>query len=64
MKVITINLPEKYLKAIQVLKNTGRYQSRSDFIRVALKDFLLKELKMYNDLKKENFLISIKKGGI
>ena len=55
MKIITINLPEKYLSAIQALNEMGIYPSRSEAIRIALKDFLTDELKMYNDLEDESF---------
>ncbi|MHA1932349.1 MAG: CopG family ribbon-helix-helix protein [Promethearchaeota archaeon] len=55
MKIITINLPEKYLQAIQILNDMGFLPSRSEAIRMALHDFLAKELKMYNDLDDESF---------
>jgi len=55
MKIITINLPEKYLAAIQTLNDLGIYPSRSEAIRIALRDFLKDELKMYNDLEEESF---------
>ncbi|MBD3253754.1 MAG: ribbon-helix-helix protein, CopG family [Candidatus Lokiarchaeota archaeon] len=55
MKIITINLPEKYLSAIQILNELGIYPSRSEAIRIALRDFLSKELKMYEELEDENF---------
>jgi Arc/MetJ-type ribon-helix-helix transcriptional regulator len=60
MKIITINLPEKYLQAIQILNDMGIYPSRSEAIRIALRDFLSKELKMYNDLEDESFKILIR----
>ncbi len=50
MQIITINLPEKYLVAIQVLNDKGLYPSRSEAIRVALREFLADELKLYQDL--------------
>ena len=55
MKIITINLPEKYLEAIQILNDLGVYPSRSETIRIALKDFLKDELEMYQDLEGETF---------
>ncbi|TFF97550.1 MAG: ribbon-helix-helix protein, CopG family [Promethearchaeota archaeon] len=55
MKIITINLPEKYLDAIQVLNDMGKYASRSKAIRTALKDFLEDELQMYQNLDEEEF---------
>ena len=55
MKIITINLPEKYLQAIQILNDMGVYPSRSEAIRTALHDFLANELKMFKDLDDEFF---------
>ena len=55
MKIITINLPEKYLDAIQILNDLGMYPSRSEAIRVALHNFLANELKMYKDLDDDSF---------
>jgi len=55
VKIITINLPEKYLDAIQTLNDLGIYPSRSEAIRIALHDFLINELKMYKDLDDESF---------
>ena len=55
MKIITINLPEKYQSAIQTLNDLGIYPSRSEAIRIALRDFLSEELKMDQDLEQETF---------
>ncbi|MEJ2250089.1 MAG: ribbon-helix-helix protein, CopG family [Candidatus Lokiarchaeota archaeon] len=55
MKIITINLPDKFLSAIQVLNDLGIYPSRSEAIRTALKDFLDKELNMFDELDEEYF---------
>ncbi|MHA1689116.1 MAG: ribbon-helix-helix domain-containing protein [Promethearchaeota archaeon] len=55
MKIITINLPEKYLDAIQILNDLGIYTSRSEAIRAALENFLKEELKMDSDLNAESF---------
>ena len=59
MKIITINLPEKYLAAIQILNDMDILPSRSEAIRMALHDFLAKELKMYNDLDDDSFRMLI-----
>jgi Arc/MetJ-type ribon-helix-helix transcriptional regulator len=61
MKIITINLPEKYLAAIQTLNDLGIYPSRSEAIRIALGDFLEEELKMYHDLDDTSFKLLMKK---
>ena len=55
MKIITINLPELYLSAIQILNDLGVYPSRSEAIRIALKDFLDDELKLYENLEDKPF---------
>ena len=55
MKIITINLPGKYLSAIQTLNDMGVYPSRSEAIRIALRDFLEDELTMFNNLEDESF---------
>ena len=53
MKIVTINVPETYIDAIKKLVGRdGLYPSRSELIRVAVRDFLLKELKLAENLKK------------
>jgi Arc/MetJ-type ribon-helix-helix transcriptional regulator len=44
MKIITINLTEPHVKALAILQELGLYPSRSEAIRVAIRDFLQKEL--------------------
>lgn len=60
MKIITINLPEKYLQAIQILNDMGVYPSRSEAIRIALHQFLTNELKMFKDLEDDSFKMLIR----
>ncbi len=60
MKIITINLPEKYLQAIQILNDMGLYPSRSEAIRTALNNFLTNELKMFSDLEDDSFKMLIR----
>ena len=60
MKIITINLPEKYLEAIQTLNDLGVYPSRSEAIRTALSQFLSDELKMFNNLEDETFRMLVR----
>ena len=64
MKIITINLPEKYLNAIQTLNDLGIYPSRSEAIRTALRDFLEEEIKMYNDLDEESFKMLLRSNNL
>ena len=60
MKIITINLPEKYLEAIQTLNDLGVYPSRSEAIRCALSEFLTDELKMFENLEDETFKMLVR----
>lgn len=60
MKIITINLPQRYLDAIACLTNLGYYPSRSEAIRSALREFLGPELDMFSKLEK-NYFEKIKK---
>ena len=60
MKIITINLPEKYLEAIQTLNDLGVYPSRSEAIRTALSEFLDDEIKMFGNLEEETFKMLVR----
>ena len=60
MKIITINLPEKYLGAIQTLNDLGVYASRSEAIRTALSQFLDDELKMFENLEDDTFKMLVR----
>jgi len=45
MRIITVNLPVKDIKTIKgLVGENGLYPSRSELIRVAIRDFLVKEL--------------------
>ncbi|MFX1260300.1 MAG: ribbon-helix-helix domain-containing protein [Promethearchaeota archaeon] len=53
MKIVTVNIPESYLDSIEKLVGeNGLYPSRSELIRVAVRDFLLRELKMADNIAK------------
>ena len=54
MKIITINIPVMFLDKIRELnsKEFGLYPSRSELIRVAIRDFLIKELKLLDRVRK------------
>jgi Arc/MetJ-type ribon-helix-helix transcriptional regulator len=59
MRIITINLSEKYLDAIKVLTDLGVYPSRSEAVRSALEDFLKDELQFYENLDTDSFQTTI-----
>ena len=51
MKIVTVNIPESYIESIEKLVGeNGLYPSRSELIRVAVRDFLLRELKMADNM--------------
>ena len=53
MKIVTVNVPESYIDAIsKLIGRNGLYPSRSELIRCAVRDFLIKELKLANNLAK------------
>jgi Arc/MetJ-type ribon-helix-helix transcriptional regulator len=55
MKIVTVNVPESYIDAInKLIGENGLYPSRSELIRCAVRDFLLKELKLANNMAKYN----------
>lgn len=46
MKIITINVPDEYIYYFQYLLDMGLYPSRSEAIRVAIREFIHKEMEM------------------
>ncbi len=51
MKIVTVNVPESYIEAIKKLVGeNGLYPSRSELIRCAVRDFLLKELTLARNM--------------
>ena len=63
MKIITINLPEQYIQAIQSLQDLGICASRSEAVRTALREFLGEELITFNNLETNTFKKIIRSGG-
>jgi Arc/MetJ-type ribon-helix-helix transcriptional regulator len=59
MKIVTVNIPESYIDAIEkLIGENGLYPSRSELIRCATRDFLKQELKQ---ISKEEVLEEIQK---
>ena len=44
MKIVTVKIPEAWLKGIDGLVKDGMYQNRSAAIRAAIRDLLKKEV--------------------
>lgn len=53
MRIITVKIPESYLEGLEELVNTGRYTSRSEAIRAAIRELLRKELWDVHDGRKQ-----------
>ena len=52
MRIITVNIPHTYLRAIDKLTGRqGLFPSRSELIRVAVREFLINELKIVEPIK-------------
>lgn len=49
MKIVTINVPVRHLDLIKKLTDNRIYPSRSEAIRVAIRDWLIKEVKLYKE---------------
>ncbi len=49
MKLVTVKMPEAYIDGLDELVRLGRYSSRSEVIRIAVRDLLKKELWMISD---------------
>ncbi len=58
MKIVTCNLPEPFIAAMEkLISEFGLYPSRSELIRVATREFLIKELKVldnFNEYSEQN----------
>ncbi|MHA2180163.1 MAG: ribbon-helix-helix domain-containing protein [Promethearchaeota archaeon] len=53
MKIVTVNIPESYLESIKrLIGDNGLYPSRSELIRCAVREFLIKELRRATELIK------------
>lgn len=60
MRIITINLADRYIKAIKILTDLGVYPSRSEVVRTALDDFLDSEIRINDELKTDNFEVIVR----
>jgi len=43
MKLISVNLPESYLKVLEILVSESKFPNRSEAIRVAIRDLIKTE---------------------
>jgi len=52
MRLVTVKMPEAYVEAIDELVRMGRFTSRSEAIRIAIRELLRRELwvmEMYDE---------------
>jgi antitoxin ParD1/3/4 len=54
VKLVTVKVPELYIEGLDELVKLGRYSSRSEAIRVAIRELLRREL--WTQTKKKNVL--------
>jgi len=53
LKIVTVNIPTSFLGSIEKLVGEhGLYPSRSELIRVAVREFLIKELQIADNMAK------------
>ncbi len=48
MKMITVHIPERYLAALETLVDDRHFPSRSEAIRVAIRDLIRNEMDLQN----------------
>jgi Arc/MetJ-type ribon-helix-helix transcriptional regulator len=59
VRVVTVKLPESYLEIIDGLVDLGRYASRGEFIRTAVRKLIDEELAkegMWRELRKRRHI--------
>ncbi|MFX1316580.1 MAG: ribbon-helix-helix domain-containing protein [Promethearchaeota archaeon] len=59
MKLISVNLPENYLKVLEVLVVEGKFPNRSEAIRVAIRDLIKTEYLIEESLSRNISPITI-----
>ncbi len=52
IKLISVNLPEAYIKALELLVIEGRFPNRSEGIRVAIRELVKVEFLIEESVKK------------
>jgi len=52
IKLISVNLPESYLKILEVLVSEGKFPNRSEAIRVGIRDLIRTEYLIEESVKR------------
>lgn len=53
MKLISVNLPESYLRVLEMLVVQGNFPNRSEAIRVAIRDLIKTEFLIEDSVNKD-----------
>jgi len=54
LKIVSANVPESFVDAIKLLVGEGKiYHSRSELIRVALREYILREMGLFKNILKQ-----------
>ena len=51
MKLISVNIPESYLKVLEILVMDGKFPNRSEAIRVGIRDLIKTEFLIEDSIK-------------
>ncbi len=62
MKLVTVKMPEAYVEGIDELVKMGRYSSRSEVIRIAVRDLLKRELWYADEYELEHEYMKSRRG--
>ncbi len=52
IKLISVNLPESYLKVLEILVSEGKFPNRSEAIRVGIRDLIKTEYLIEESIKR------------
>ncbi len=52
IKLISVNLPESYLKVLEILVSEGKFPNRSEAIRVSIRDLIKTEYIIEESVKR------------
>ena len=53
IKLISVNLPEAYIKILEILVGEGKFPNRSEAIRVGIRDLIKTEYLIEESVKKK-----------
>ncbi len=53
IKLISVNLPESYIKVLEILVTDAKFPNRSEAIRVAIRDLIKTEYLIEESIKKD-----------